>query len=339
MSLAEALDREVNPEEYDRKRKELQDKIVKSYQEACERERGYQQRAMKIAQKQQQLAPQQLMDASKYKKTTKKQYVLYACRPKIGTVIINKLEQRDLLNKLYQLENAVGEHSFEKALNASSITFSWTTLGGQFLPPKFLESKSRKLGYDLGAKLVQAGATMIQSNNDWVLCGTKGELWVIKGDRLKADYTFDAEPKAIKQADQTGKAMIVGYDWMRVESKSGTRDVWVLFIPKQYRVTVKSHSGAVLTANDYTADFDHLNGDFVVVPDAGGRPQLDGYFDVVNGRVFLRTYNNRGFDKELVESEEAQILHKQVDFGTKVHEGQVKLPDIRKGQVSNKITV
>ena len=176
-----------------------------------------------------------IRDINNWKRTSKKQYEVYVCRPKIGTKVVNRLE---------------------------------------------------------GAEYVT------DQNKQFVISGTRGERWAIDGEKLAKTYcTLTGErlgANILSKAHRDGTI-----DWLKIktiQSANGGACNWAFHMPihiAEFRnFPVRTSWGDVLYANrDGVA---HGRGDFLVCADAGGRPNFNDMW-VVNGEVFITTYDLRGF--------------------------------------------
>lgn len=125
----------------------------------------------------------------------------------------------------------------------------------------------------------------------FVLSGTRGEQWVIKGDKLAKTYTFaDGTPinaeTLRKYQDKSGNA-----SWFRVQTSGDASRVWACFVPAAYTFPFQTSWGNMMCNQK---GIPHGYGDFIIRSDAGGQPSSSGGY-VCNGAVFADTYDNRGW--------------------------------------------
>ena len=99
-------------------------------------------------------------NASLYKSCRKKLYEIWCCKPPIGTCVINKLEQADVVKQL-------GGRTWFSA--EELVKLSRTN------PQMFSYLKSK--------------AYIVDANKRYVLSGTLGELWTIDFGKLCSRYT------------------------------------------------------------------------------------------------------------------------------------------------------
>lgn len=135
----------------------------------------------------------------------------------------------------------------------------------------------------------------------FIISGTLGETWTIDADKFASKYgvrkTEGLVPVDINKYNQ---AYLNGQtiDWRKFEARPGQSRVWAFFLDiDKYGNAAKNFPvntswGDKLTAN--RTGVPHGHGDFLLCEDANGRPDLNNMW-VVNGRVFVRTYDLRQF--------------------------------------------
>lgn len=126
---------------------------------------------------------------------------------------------------------------------------------------------------------VLEGATYNTKENDVILKGTVGELWVAPMEKVCKTYTKpDGSP--LTPAD------FIPDRPLRVKTKPGN-PCYAMHVSKSAMVEVKTAWGDVLLAN--RPGVEHGDGDFIVCGEKNGYPDLSDVW-VVNGLVFKTTY-------------------------------------------------
>ena len=111
-------------------------------------------------------------DARNYKKCAKKSYEVYACIPEKDTLIINKLEQASLYNKLGKRDHFTAKDVHKRNL---------------------LEKYANE---------IKSGAMYLADGDAVCLCGTVGELWLAKAGKVIDTYTFaEGQPISLGQGE------------------------------------------------------------------------------------------------------------------------------------------
>ena len=193
-----------------------------------------------------------------YKKCVKKQYEIWVCQPPQGTVVINKLEQADSVS----------------ACRGRTV----------FAPFEIEHNPQIKA---LCEQLVKDGKAYIVNNpQTFVLSGTRGELWCIKGDKLAKKYVWASDNTPINAQtlkSRLGDAKYLG--WQKVRTIPDNSAAYACFVPAKIQGQIQT-SWAILNINGRGVP--HGKGDFVISqPGADGKPSADRY--VVNGAVFADT--------------------------------------------------
>ena len=195
-------------------------------------------------------------DARNYKKCAKKSYEVYACIPEKDTLIINKLEQASLYNKLGKKDHFTAKDVHKRNL---------------------LEKYANE---------IRSGAMFLADGEAVCLCGTVGELWLANVERVVDTYTF-AEGQLIS-TEQLKK----GWRKLKTRPTFGGATNFACFVPVSQKGQIKT-SRAVLNYNDPLVK--HGKGDFIVCAALpNGKPNLADKW-VLNGEVFATTYTNNGF--------------------------------------------
>lgn len=208
-----------------------------------------------------------------YKNCSKKLYDIYVCIPPKNTIVINKLEQADVV----------------KALG-----------GKTYLTVEQIE-KMQKSNPSMIAQLqqlvAQGRAYAVTDATPFVLCGTVGEMWTIKADKLVNNYNFlqGGQPLAINQQTLNQRLHGKYLDWtlIRTSPQATAGQNMACFVPNAQKGQIQTSWGAVLNINGVGVT--HGKGDFVVCAKLpNGRPNLADRW-VVNGEIFANTYNNQGW--------------------------------------------
>lgn len=198
-----------------------------------------------------------------YVRCKKKLYEIAACMPPVGTVVVNKLEQGDVVQML-------GGRTY----------FTITELN-------HLKSQNSSMFNTLQQLASQGRLYVVSEQKNVVLAGTMGEMWVTDFATLCKKYT-SANGNPI-QVDNLKT-------WFKVRTVPDSSTAFACFVPNNIKGQIATSWGAVLNINGIGAS--HGKGDFVIAQDAGGVPNLQKRY-VINGVIFGRTYNNQGFSKYL----------------------------------------
>ena len=99
-------------------------------------------------------------DIKNYRKCSKKSYEVYACIPAQGTLIVNKLEQATLYKKL-----------------GNKAYFTAEQVAKNNLMHKY-------------ANEIKSGAMYLADGKSVCLCGTVGEMWLTKLEKVMNTYTL-----------------------------------------------------------------------------------------------------------------------------------------------------
>lgn len=242
-------------------------------------------------------------DAKNYKPCRKKIYEIFVCKPPIGTCVINKLEQADVVRQ------------------CNSKTF-------------FTAEEMQKMSVSNPQmyNFLKANAYIVDSNKRYVLSGILGEMWTIDEAKLCARYQLtdgtNLTPQAILHRSYyctkiqsegnvkfvpTGKTLEAHIKednsnmqedcicsvmtWHKVKTKPDMSSGFAMLVPKKEKVQVKTSWGSILTAN--LAGVEHGKGDFLVCGvTPQGKPDLNNRW-IVNGVIFGATYNNQGWQDSL----------------------------------------
>lgn len=131
----------------------------------------------------------------------------------------------------------------------------------------------------------------------FVLSGTVGEQWVIDIGKLMKTYTFvdgmEINPDTLRRKLVSGSKTI---GWFKVKTRPDVTPGWACFVPVQYQFPIATSWGDTLTGN--RPGVQHGYGDFIVCTDAGGQPNGNDRW-IVNGAIFVNTYDNRGWTEVL----------------------------------------
>lgn len=165
--------------------------------------------------------------------------------------------------------------------------------------------RTGKKKYEIWATIAQPGVTVknilelseyvTDANKCVVLSGTLGEQWTVTLKRLAETYTF-ATGEGINIGSIVKHMRHASDGWMKVATIPGQLVNYAMFLDiNQFRnVPISTSWGELLFAN--RDGIDHGDGDFLVCgmnPD--GSPNFNDMW-VVNGKIFLGTYNLQGFN-------------------------------------------
>lgn len=212
-------------------------------------------------------------NASSYKNCAKKQYEIYVCMPPKNTIVINKLEQADVVK----------------------------ALGGRTYFTVDEIEKMQKTGNPRLAELQQlvgqGRAYAVTDATPFVLCGTVGEMWTIKPDKLASIYNFlqGGQPLAINQQTLNQRLNGKYLDWtlIRTSPQATAGQNMACFVPSSQKGQIQTSWGSILNYNGVGVS--HGKGDFIVCGKLpNGQPNLADRW-VVNGEIFATTYNNQGW--------------------------------------------
>lgn len=186
----------------------------------------------------------------KWRNCRRKQYSIYACRMPRDVVFANKLEQpysynaiRKILGKYIATTDECRKH------------------------PDLMQILARYGCYKTDGNCI-------------TLCGTAGELWTVKEEKLKSAYT-SANGAPITEIP-TG--------WFTVSRAAEAQAQAVgIYIPRKYEGVYQTSWGATLFVNDPNSE-GHNMGDILVVPMANGGINLADC-SPTNNTVFARTYD------------------------------------------------
>lgn len=116
----------------------------------------------------------------------------------------------------------------------------------------------------------------------YVLTGTRGEQWVVRGEKVCSTYTFNGQEITLDQLEDLGEEPIT------IQTKEGPKNM-AMQIPSEISMPIETSWGDELIAN--RGGIDHDDGDYIVCSvDKDGTPNLEDRW-VVNGAVFDDTYD------------------------------------------------
>lgn len=210
---------------------------------------------------------------SSYKNCSKKQYEIYVCMPPKNTIVINKLEQADVVK-------ALGGKTYFTVDEIEKMQKS--------NPPMLAQ---------LQQLVAQGRAYAVTDATPFVLCGTVGEMWTIKADKLASTYNFlqGGQPLAINQQTLNQRLHGKYLDWtlIRTSPQATAGQNMACFVPSSQKGQIPNSWGSVLNYNG--VGIKHGKGDFIVCTKLpNGQPNLADRW-VVNGEIFATTYNNQGW--------------------------------------------
>lgn len=124
-----------------------------------------------------------------------------------------------------------------------------------------------------------------------VMQGTQGELYVTTLNKLKNDYIITIKSDKLGQEiDRAFNHMQKG-KWFRGTARVGKKYYWATKVPYFTSAEIITKSGIRMKANTSILSG---SGDFIVCTDMDGKPNLNDAW-IVNGTVFLGTYDHRKF--------------------------------------------
>lgn len=186
----------------------------------------------------------------KWRNCKRKQYNIYACKMPKDIVFANKLEQPDSFNVI------------RKVLGKCITTVD--------------ECRQHP---DLMQILAKSG--FYQTDGNCItLCGTAGELWTVKEEKLKSAYTNINGTVITK----------IPKGWFTVSrAAEATAQAVGIYIPAKYIGLYQTGWGATLYVNNPNSD-GHNMGDILVAPTVNGQPNMSDC-SPTNNTVFARTYD------------------------------------------------
>lgn len=248
-------------------------------------------------------------DPKNYKSCRKKQYEIWVCKPPAGTVIINKLEQANVV----------------RALNG--VTFFSAVAIERF----------RETGNPIYQQLMQyaqQGFVYVVKEQDVVLSGTRGEMWLTSIEKVQRTYQVMSNGQwgsdwagVTKTRGETSNGKFV-LPWMKVRSMGdAAAATMACFVPASQAGQIQT-SWAVLNYN--AKGVEHGLGDFILCSkNADGSPDLSNRW-VVNGAVFADTYNNQGWQGCIKPVESMLSAPEPAPLFTKAADAVAKLADLVK---------
>lgn len=186
----------------------------------------------------------------KWRTCLRKQYSVFACRMPKDLIFANKLEQPDSFNAM---KTILGKYI--------------ATIDECNKHPDLMHILNKYGFYQTDGNCI-------------TLCGTVGELWTVKEEKLKSVYRRP-----------TGDVInFVPKGWFQITRASETTACAVgVYIPKQYVGKYQTSWGQVLWVNNPKSD-GHNNGDILVAPLINGQPNLTDC-SPTNNAVFAQTYD------------------------------------------------
>ncbi len=149
----------------------------------------------------------------------------------------------------------------------------------------------------VGTKIVSQleGKEYTVGRNDVVLSGTRGELWVERITAITKNYTF--ADKALITPQRIESLKRVGYlPWTRITPKaSKLGSDFAFHVPLKYK-NIPLPNGMIINKTGVA----HGIGDFLVAENNHGVANLENMW-VVNGEVFVDTYDMRAFSGLVVD--------------------------------------
>ena len=138
----------------------------------------------------------------------------------------------------------------------------------------------------------------VTGRNDVVLSGTREEMWVARITHVTKNYTF--ADKSLITPQKLEQLKRIGYlPWTRITPKaSKLGSDFAFHIPIKYKNIVLANG---MTANGQGVP--HGIGDFLVAENINGIPNINNIW-VVNGEVFVDTYDMRAFSGLVVDTKQ-----------------------------------
>lgn len=199
--------------------------------------------------------------ASHYKLCMIKEYVAYVCRPPLGTLVINHLEQYRVVERL----------------GTSFISAGQLQLLRQTGNPVYTE---------LSRCCASHQVSITTERTPLVVAGTLGEMTTCSVDVVKRQFKCEIP------------ASQICFGWHRIIAKAQkVPNLAACFIPVAYYGVLDSPLGIRYDVNN--PDVRHGKGDFVCCSvNILGQPTLSS-LRVVNGLAFGNMMNNKGFSDNL----------------------------------------
>lgn len=199
--------------------------------------------------------------ASHYKLCMIKEYAAYVCRPPLGTLVINHLEQ-------YRVVERLGTPFIS---------------AGQL---QLLRQTGNPIYTELSRCCANHQVSITTERTPLVIAGTLGEMSI---------YSVDTVKRLFKCEIPSGVSC---FGWHRITAKAQKAPTLAAcFIPVKYYGILDAPSGIRYDVNN--PDIRHGKGDFVCCSvSILGHPILSS-LRVVNGLVFGNMMNNRGFSDNL----------------------------------------
>lgn len=162
----------------------------------------------------------------------------------------------------------------------------------------------------------------------FIISGTLGETWTIDANKFVSKYGVrKAGGLAPVDIEKYNQAYLNGQtvDWRKFEARSGQGRAWAFFLDMDKygnavkNFPVKTSWGDTLTAN--RTGIPHGHGDFLLCEDVNGQPDFNNMW-VVNGKVFVRTYNLQQFKNLRINQDEfvtprprpCKVIHDHDDY-------------------------
>lgn len=198
----------------------------------------------------------------KWRDCRRKSYDIHACKLPAGMVYANKLEQ----------------------------PLSYKAIMEKFrIPIVPLTAVKNVAGAE---EYLQKNGCYVTSNEKITLCGTQGEMWEVKLEKLVSSYTNPDGSPIKPECIKLNKWFTISRAGSDVVSEVG------LQIPKEIFMTVKTSWGVVYL-ND-PASPGHYKGDILVFPkSANGGPDYNKSCSPINNSVFALTFDRNvgGWDR------------------------------------------
>lgn len=187
-----------------------------------------------------------------WKDCQRKEYAVYACKPPAGYLYANKLEQPDSYDAICEA-NGGNPIISEKEVSAHPGLFGFLKVNG------FYQTDGNRV----------------------VLCGTQGELWDVKPEKLAQSYRMP-----------DGKEIVnISEDWFTVSrAAEDTPSAVAIQLPVEYMGRYQTSWGSLLEVN-HPNSTGHGKGDILVAPKLpDGTPDYEN-ISPTNNAVFALTYH------------------------------------------------
>lgn len=130
----------------------------------------------------------------------------------------------------------------------------------------------------------------------FILSGTRGEMWAVSLEYLSKNYTFEDGAEITAQSLKKLETNNI-IDWFKITTKPNSIQKWACFMPIENVFQLSTNLG-LIWCNKPNLEVEHHKGDFIVCNDKDGKPDSTDHW-VVNGAVFVDTYDGTNFEEYL----------------------------------------